>query len=437
MSTFNFNYILIQNQDYICDDDVIFEEDKQIYRYTSHQNPKNVVCPECGSKVYCHGYSKIRLHDVPTRAGKPTFCEMKQHRYKCKTCKATFMEENPIKGPGYNMTNRCLEWICALLVQEIPTNTIAKIFGLNWNTIRSIQSKRLKSCLKKFDEAKLQSSYRPYYLAVDEFALHKGHNYATCVMDLANGEVIWVGKGRSMKDFAKFFEHFAHNDYLSKVVAVAMDMNASYNKLVEEKMPQASIVYDRYHVQAQFGRDVMGQVRLAEARMHKERSKELVSQKASRAEISAERKTYSMIKNARWTLLKNSEHLSSQKQATLNEILESHSNLAICYAMKEEMIELFEITDVKIAEERWKKWFDAAINSGIAPLVRFARQKLKRIKGLVAHALWQINTGRLEGFNNKIKVAKRNAYGFRNSDYFFSYIRYLSCINSSRFHKIL
>jgi transposase len=100
-------------------------------------------------------------------------------------------------------------------------------------------------------------SYRPYYLAVDEFAIRKGHQYATCVMDLVRGDILWVGKGRSIKDFNKFFETFNGTDYLSSVKAVAMDMNASYNTLVKQYLPQAEIVYDRYHVQAQFGRDVL------------------------------------------------------------------------------------------------------------------------------------------------------------------------------------
>ena len=94
--------------------------------------------------------------------------------------------------------------------------------------------------------------------------------------------------------------------------------------------------------------------------------------------------------------------------------------------MKEELCALFQITDINEAAQRWAKWFDAAIHSSIPALAKFGRQKFKRLDGLVAHAKFPINTGRLEGFNNKIKVAKRNAYGFRNLDFFFSYIRFLS-----------
>ena len=74
----------------------------------------------------------------------------------------------------------------------------------------------------------------------------------------------------------------------------------------------------------------------------------------------------------------------------------------------------------------WTKWFQAAKESEIPALVRFAVQKEKRLPGLATHAIYSISTGNLEGFNNKIKVAKRIAYGYRDDDFFFTLIRYLS-----------
>ena len=49
-----------------------------------------------------------------------------------------------------------------------------------------------------------EKKYKPKYLAVDEFAVHKGHTYATCVMDLEEGDVLWAGMGRSKDEFRKF-----------------------------------------------------------------------------------------------------------------------------------------------------------------------------------------------------------------------------------------
>ena len=277
--------------------------------------------------------------------------------------------------------------------------------------------------------------YKPQYLAVDEFAIHKGQKYATCVMDLETGDVLWVGKGRATEDFRKFFLEY-DMDYLSEVKAFAMDMNASYNKLVEEYMPEVDIVYDRYHMQAQFGKEVLGVVRLLEAKKHQENAqdiKELFAyetepelKRRQKQEYKKERSKYSALKNSRWSILTNSTKLPEDKKSALDAILEEHKDLAVCYAMKEEMCELFDIRDPEEARIRWTDWFKAAKESGIKALVHFAELKEKRIEGLISHAVHPISTGKLEGLNNKIKVAKRIGYGYRNDDYFFTLVRYIA-----------
>ena len=167
-------------------------------------------------------------------------------------------------------------------------------------------------------------------------------------------------------------------DYLSEVESVAMDMNASYNALVGEHMPWAEIVYDRYHMQAQFGKDVLGAVRLDESRRHNEKAKQLKEDGCPKA------------------------------------------------AIKEEMSMLFNLKDEEEARKGWTERFKGAKESGIPALVGFAERKEKRLDGLIAHASHPISTGKLEGFNDRIKVAKKIAYEYRDEDYFFSLIQFIS-----------
>ena len=100
--------------------------------------------------------------------------------------------------------------------------------------------------------------------------------------------------------------------------------------------------------------------------------------------------------------------------------------------MKEEICALFKLSDPTAAADGWRHWFDTALSSGIPALVRFASLKLSRINGLIAHASLPIRTGKLEGFNNKIKVAKRIGFGYRDDNYFFTLIRYLALPDACR-----
>lgn len=159
--------------------------------------------------------------------------------------------------------------------------------------------------------------------------------------------------------------------------------------LVEKYLPNVEIVYDRYHMQAQFGKDVLGVVRLSEAREHKNRATEIereISEETDicqrrilRSQAKQQRNLYSQLKKSRWTLLTNSSNLSSGSAESLNAILEEHSDLALCYAMKEEMCELFELSNPDEARKRWAKWFEGAKASGILALEKFAELKEKRI----------------------------------------------------------
>ena len=374
-----------------------------------------VRCPYCGGKVDVSERASTMLLDMPIRK--------------------KFSEEIGIKHPSARITTRLAVWIEAFLRLKMSIKAVQELTGVHWNTIKKLHMEMMEEKLEQRKRELKKSGYKPKHLAVDEFAIHKGHTYATCVIDLDEGDILWVGHGRGMDDFEKFFNEM-DMEYLSDVEAVAMDMNASYNNLVEKHMPYAEIVYDRYHMQAQFGKDVLGVVRLNEARQHKKRADEITAaaaneqdaerKKAMKLDANNERTSYRVLKRARWSLLMNSSNLSEKKANSLDQILSAHCDLALCYAMKEEMCDLFELRDPEEAQNRWAAWFEAGKTSGIEPLVKFATLKEKRLKGLISHARYPISTGKLEGLNNKIKVSKRIGYGYRDDLYFFTLIRYLS-----------
>ena len=415
---------LLQPYEYI-NTEIAEDGHRLVLHLASRKDTAEERCPYCKGHVHICGSLSMRLRDMPVYTGTRQDLEISYHRYRCQSCARTFCEEIPFRYPETGISERAASWISSFLRFNIPISTVQKITGVHWDTIKHIQKEIMEEAVAERRRKLLREGYKPKHLAVDEFAIHKGHRYATCVMDLDTGDVLWVGKGRTKADFSIFF-HEMDMDYLSEVEAVAMDMNASYNALVSEHMPWAEIVYDRYHMQAQFGKDVLGAVRLDEARKHRDNAKQLKEDGRAKSEIKAEKQLYCEVKRARWILLTGENSLSDDEASCLKKILDDHAGLALCHAMKEEMARLFDLRDGDEARNGWTAWFEGAKASGIPALMRFAELKEKRIDGLIAHASHPISTGKLEGFNNRIKVAKRIAYGYRDEDYFFSLIQFIS-----------
>lgn len=414
----------LQPYEYI-NTEIVEDGHRLVLHLASRKDTAEERCPYCNGHVHICGSCSMRLRDMPVYAGTRQDLEIAYHRYRCQNCARTFCEGIPFRYPETRISERAASWISSFLRFNIPISTVQRITGVHWDTIKHIQKEIMDEAVADRRMELLMQGYKPKHLAVDEFAIHKGHRYATCVMDPDTGDVLWVGKGRTKADFSIFF-HEMDMDYLSEVEAVAMDMNASYNALVSEHMPWAQIVYDRCHMQAQFGKDVLGAVRLDEARKHRDNARQLKEDGRERSEIKEEKRLYSEVKRARWILLAGESSLSDDEASSLRKILDDHADLALCHAMKEEMARLFDIRDAEEARKGWTAWFDGAKASGIPALVRFAELKEKRIDGLIAHASHPISTGKLEGFNNRIKVAKRIAYGYRDENYFFSLIQFIS-----------
>ena len=177
-------------------------------RFISSRKSADELCPHCGGKVSGSGVRQVRLIDAPILSGIATIYEVFQHRYRCRKCRKTYTEENPFKAPGFQLTKRCVEWIFQMLKYRISTSDIANIIGIHWNTVRKLEKKRMDFILDEWDLSAQKSIYRPNYLAVDEFAIRKGHRYATCVMDLARGDILWVGKGRQSRTSVNYLMLF-------------------------------------------------------------------------------------------------------------------------------------------------------------------------------------------------------------------------------------
>ena len=336
---------------------------------------------------------RIRERDILDRR---VVLQVRTRRVDCLRC-GRVTEHLSWLSPFARITDRMRIWVEAL-TRLLPIAHVAALTGLHWHSVKEIDRHRLEAEVGAFDAGPVRR------LAMDEFALHKGHRYATVVIDAERKRVLWVGQGRSREAIRPFFELLA--DRCQQIQAVAMDMNTAFDLEVKAHCPNAEVVYDLFHVIARFGRDVVDRVRVDQANL-------LRHDKQARA----------VVKGARWLLLRNRDHLKEGQAVALDELLSANQPLATVYILRDALKAIWYAPSVRDGWRRWRAWQKHAIESGLEPLQRFARNIRPYLRGILASAIFPMHTSLLEGINNRIKVIKRMAYGFRDTTYFFLKIK--------------
>lgn len=356
------------------------------------------------SAPYCScGQASDSIHDTQWRTlkdamilGIPVELLVQTRRIKCSNCGIKTESISWVK-PYSRLTNRLIDYIENLL-PLLPIKHISELTGVHWHTIKEIDKQRLKRVVPEVPWGRLRE------LVMDEFAIFKGHRYATVIADAQTHQVLWIGLGRSRKDIRPFFETLG--EHAQNIEVVAMDMNTAFDLEVQAHCPNARIVYDLFHVVAKFGREVMDRVRVDQANQLKD-----------------DRSARRWVKRSRWVLLKNREKLNIKQQSYLDEILAINRDLMVTYLLGAQLKELWYCDSEKHAKDLWEVWWQQVHESGVRPLINFARKLKPYLDGIVASASYHLNTCTLEGINNKIKLIKRMGYGYRDTDYFFMKIK--------------
>lgn len=358
----------------------------------------SAICGHCQAPcVLVHERSRRRIRECDI-LDRRVWLDVPVRRMDCHHCGARATERIAWLDRHARITRRLRAWIEAL-VQLLPIAHVTQLTGLHWHSIKRIDHARLQAKYGAFEGRDVRR------LVMDEFALHKGHRYATVVMDARTLRVLWVGKGNSREDIRPFFKALGPEG-CKRIEAVAMDMNTAFDLEVQKHCPQAEVVYDLFHVVARFGRDVVDRVRVDQAN-----------------ELKKEPKARHVVKRSRWLLLRNRDNLDEGQAVKLDELLAANEPLAKVYLLKTALKELWFAQDIREGRRRWRSWFHMAIDSGLAPAIQFAKRLRKYLRGILASASFPMNTSILEGVHNKIKVIKRAAYGFRDSAYFFLKIK--------------
>jgi transposase len=349
-------------------------------------------CSQCGSaEVWDQGGALRTFRMVPI-GGKPTFVQLKVPRVLCFACGTVRQVKVPFADPKKRYT-RAFERYALELSQFMTIQDVARHLGISWDTVKDIQAGSLQ---RRFGKPKLRKLKQ---IAIDEIAIGKGHRYFTVVLNLLSGAVVFVGDGKGVEALEPFWRRLraAH----ARVVAVATDMGKAYIRAVRDHLPKAVHVFDHFHVVKLFN-DKLSAFR-----------RELYRQLTS----DAERK---LLKGTRWLLLKNPENLdpARDEQQRLEEALRLNAPLATAYYLKEDLRQIWAQPDKRTARKVLRDWLARARASGIRMLSQFADTLEAHQEGILNYYRYPISTGPLEGTNTKIQAMKRQAYGFRDHEFY-------------------
>lgn len=373
-------------------------EGVQVLRHEYHSDkilfeavliPKKIPCPCCGGKDFISKGRKIRRLRMAPLGNKMAFLILRLHRLQCVNCCHVWWPSIPFAKPKKRYTVSFEKFVINLM--EFATiEHVAKFLGVSWALIKNIHKEYLQREYRNPDLGLLQ------YVGIDEFSICKGHEYMTIFINLETGEIIHAIEGKSMENITPFLLQLKEKAVQLK--AMAMDMNAAYASAVRNHLPDIDIVFDRFHV-----------VALLNAAIEEVRR----DQQAKCNEVGLK-----VLKGMRFLLLRNYEQLDFKKKSSLECLLEINQPIALAHAMKEQIRQFWSKQTVKEGAGFLGWWILDAIDTGIGELEKAGKTLLRHWEGLVNYFKHPITNAKTEGINNKIKTMKRQAYGFRDMEYF-------------------
>ncbi len=349
-------------------------------------------CSVCKSFNVIKSGTKERLFRTIPIGKKEVHLTAVIQRLECKDCHLIRQEHLSFAQEKKSYTRSLKRYILEL--SKIGTiQDVANHLNISWDLVKEIQKDYLQ---KHYSNIKLCGIK---HIAIDEFAVKKGHKYMTVVIDLDTGIIIYVGEGKGASALDPFWKKIKSNNI--KIEAVSIDMSAAYISAVMLNIPEAQIVFDHFHI-----------IKLLNDELSKLR-RELYNQET-------ELNKRQLLKGTRWLLLKNNKNLNDEyeEQRRLKEALSINEPLAIAYYLKEDLKLLWEQDSKHKAEKFLGKWVAKAFASKIPRIKKFANTLLAHRTGIFSWYDYHISTGPLEGINNKIKTMKRQAYGYRDLDFF-------------------
>jgi len=317
----------------------------------------------------------------------PCFIECRLPRYidnagKIKTIEASFAQ----KGKSY--TRLFSAHVIAALQEIKVQHSVANLFYTSPYIVRSIMENAVNDALDARGEiTDLQT------ISLDEKSFKKGHTYATILVDSQRDYVVEMTEGRAEKNVKMLFYCLTSQEEQPQLQRVNIDMWKPYINAIEEIAPQAMIVHDKFHIVK----------KLSEA-IDKTRRKEV--------------KIEPLLKNNRFTVLKNEQNRTQDQQSVFEQLDKANLKTAQAWHIRENFKSLFEIHDRTVSGNLLWDWMENSMTKGL----NFVNDVIKTIKnhvgGVVNALITRTDSGKHENMNGRIQAVLAKARGFKNFERF-------------------
>jgi transposase len=370
-------------------EDVIF-----IFLKRTHKRGK---CPSCGRRNrLSKEFYKRTVRDLGV-GPKDCYITFFENKLRCK-CGFRGFEELDFVRPYSRCTKRFEEFVF-LLCQKMALTDVCKVMKIDWKTAREIDQYYTMRNLESLD------NIYPKRIGIDEIAYLKGHKYLTIIRDLDLNKVIWVGLDRKEQTLDMFFEELGLEKQKHILLAV-VDMWDPYIASLTNYCPNVRIVYDKFHI-----------IKIINQALDDVRKKEFAK---------TDNKQRKEWKKKRFLILKRNKNLNDKQKETLNELMNQNETLYQAYLLKEQISDIMDEPEVSTAITRMEEWLKNVINAGIDPITKAAKVLFRHLDGILYYLEYRVTNAGSEGFNNKINIIKRRAYGYKDIGYFILKI-YQSC----------
>jgi transposase len=363
---------------------------------------KESSCPRCGTKSHrLHQNHRYLVKDVPWGEN-CVFLEINRRQFKCEKCSKPFSEELEFVRKRRSYTKR----LARKIIQEVLENDIHSVAKKGVVTTEEIE-RMLKDAAKEYLKAKPSELKR---LGIDEIAVIKGKgNYCAVLIDLEKSKLIGVLPGRKQEEIREVLLEWG-KEVLEQIEEVSIDLWKGYKNVVIDLMPNAQVVADRFHVMAQINRELD-----AERKRERRQVEDLIKKAGSSEEKVEQQRVLEGLKKSKYVLLKNETDLSEEQKTKLVQVKDVSPTLKLMHELKEKLRKIFEQTNNWLVGlfklGRWlsgaKKYFPDSQNT----IIRWLDE-------IIAYFDYKTTSGVVEGINNKLKLIKRSAYGFRNFENF-------------------